>query len=104
MASSKGKLYRLEAIRGLAAIYVLFNYVFIKGPVINGKDYSFLFHFGQEAVILFFLLSGFVIEYSFQKSTDKSFKLYFLKRFLRIYIPLLLIFVVNFIFVSSARG
>ena len=51
-----------------------------------------LFKFGQEAVILFFVLSGFVIYYSYNVGKDKSFKTFFLKRFLRIYIPLFIVF------------
>jgi peptidoglycan/LPS O-acetylase OafA/YrhL len=46
---------------------------------------SFLFRFGQEAVMLFFLLSGFVIYYSFSLGKDKSFQGYFQRRWLRIY-------------------
>ena len=57
------KLTKLEAIRGFASVYVVLHHVFGKGLIIAGKDFSFLFRFGQESVILFFLLSGFVIQY-----------------------------------------
>ncbi len=96
MKTQGQKLYKLEAVRGFAAIYVVFHHLFSKGLILNGHDFSFLFRFGQEAVILFFLLSGFVIQYAFQRTSDKSFKSFFLKRFFRIYIPLLLVFVLNF--------
>lgn len=44
--------------------------------------------------MLFFLISGFVIEFSFSKGRDKSFSGYFIRRFVRIYgvlIPMLVI-------------
>ncbi len=95
--STSRKLGKLEALRGFAAFYVMLGHVF-SGPImINGIDFSFLLDFGQEAVILFFVLSGFVIQYSFEKARDKSFKLFFAKRFLRIYIPLLIVFLLNYI-------
>lgn len=93
----KGRLMKLEAIRGFAALYVAVGHTFSKDMKFGNIDFSFLFGFGQEAVILFFFLSGFVIQYTFQKSKDKSFKVYFMKRFLRIYIPLVLIFGLNYV-------
>ncbi|NJN20097.1 MAG: succinyl transferase OpgC [Leptolyngbya sp. RL_3_1] len=67
------KLWRLEAIRGLAALYIVVSHVL-------GNEYFFL-RFGQEAVMIFFMMSGFVIEYSFQNSRYQNFKSYFKKRF-----------------------
>lgn len=93
---SPPKLQKLEAIRGFAAIYVVFYHLFASGISIYNINFSFLFRFGQEAVILFFVLSGFVIYYSFEKTKDKSIKVFFKKRFLRVYIPLIIVFVVNY--------
>jgi peptidoglycan/LPS O-acetylase OafA/YrhL len=95
----KNKLEKLEAIRGFAAIYVMLGHVFINKVTFFGVNFSIIFRFGQEAVILFFLMSGFVIQYSFENSTNKSFSGFFLKRFFRIYIPLLCVFVANIIVV-----
>ncbi len=78
------KLWRLEALRGLTAFYVFLTHTF--------GEASVLMRFGQEAVMVFFVLSGFVIEYSTQKSRDKGFANYFLKRFLRIYSILIMMF------------
>jgi peptidoglycan/LPS O-acetylase OafA/YrhL len=80
------KLWRLEAVRGAAAAYVTLSHVLPAVPV--------LFSFGQEAVMVFFLLSGFVIEYSSSPKLDRGFGYYFGKRFLRIYSVLLCLFVV----------
>ena len=91
------KLHKLEAVRGFAAIYTATGHIFSKGLVIAGHDFSAVLKFGQEAVILFFLLSGFVIQYSFFFSKDKSFGIFFTKRFLRIYIPLIAVFILNYL-------
>lgn len=90
------KLMKLEAIRGFAALYVVCHHTLPKSTFIFGKEF-FFFRYGQEAVILFFILSGFVIQYAFATSSDKSFKSFFLKRFLRIYIPLLCVFAAQYI-------
>jgi len=84
----KQKLTKLEAVRGLAASYVVLCHSFF--------NKSIIFHFGQEAVILFFILSGFVIHLAYARSKDKSFKLFFTKRFLRIYIPLVCVFICDY--------
>ena len=98
------KLTKLEAIRGFAAVYVVFHHLFSNGFTMWGRDFSFLFKFGQEAVILFFLLSGFVIQYAYLHTKDTSFKTFFIKRFVRIYIPLLLVFIANAaLFLSYGR-
>lgn len=91
------KLYKLEALRGFAAVYVVCYHLFASGLKIFHTDISFLFRFEQEAVLLFFILSGFVIYYSFERSKDKSLKVFFTKRFLRIYVPLVVVFITNYL-------
>jgi peptidoglycan/LPS O-acetylase OafA/YrhL len=51
----KHKLAKLDMLRGAASSYVFLSH-FIRGGLPG-----FLFAFGQEAVMCFFLLSGFVI-------------------------------------------
>lgn len=82
---ASNRLSKLEAIRGLAAAYVAFShlgieYFGIRAPAI----------FAQGAVMLFFIMSGFVICYSTGKvepghSPRGGFKDYFIKRFRRIF-------------------
>lgn len=84
----KGRLDRLESLRGFAAIYVVVGHIcnvhFENGKVLGVSGAYFLpFRFAAEAVILFFLLSGFVIRYS--TKDEVSFAEYFFKRFRRIY-------------------
>jgi peptidoglycan/LPS O-acetylase OafA/YrhL len=61
-----------------------------------GINVGTIFRFGPEAVIVFFVLSGFVIKYTFERSADKSFKYYFVRRFIRLYIPLFFIFLLGY--------
>lgn len=98
------KLEKLEAVRGFAALYVVLFHVLPQKIFIFGINIGFLFRFGSEAVILFFILSGFVINYSWSHSKDKSFKHYFYRRFIRIYIPLLFIFLLAYIIKSYSEG
>jgi len=98
------RLERLEALRGLAAFYVVVHHVVPEQWVVGGVNVALPFRFGQEAVILFFLLSGFVIHYSFTKGRDKSFGSYFAKRALRIYVPLIVVLVTAYLVKSWDEG
>lgn len=96
----KNKLNILEAVRGGAALYVFLVHFMFMYFVDRSNPISILFSFGQEAVILFFLMSGFVIQYSNIRKRI-SFKTYFKRRFFRIYplfiIAILMVFVNNII-------
>jgi peptidoglycan/LPS O-acetylase OafA/YrhL len=77
------KFKKLESVRGFAALYVCICHIW-------GNDATglirYCFSFAQEAVMVFFILSGFVVSWSVQSSRSPwSFKAYFLKRFMRIY-------------------
>ena len=98
------KLYKLEAVRGLAAFYVVLHHTIDHKTAVGGLPVGFLLRFGQEAVILFFLLSGFVINYSFKVGKDKSFSTYLFKRGTRIYIPLFFVFLLGYVGLSYNRG
>jgi peptidoglycan/LPS O-acetylase OafA/YrhL len=76
------RIMKLESLRGFAAVYVFLHHA--QGEPIGWA--SRILSFGQEAVILFFLLSGFVIHRSTCVFREKeSFGVYFLKRVRRIY-------------------
>lgn len=92
-----GKLRKLEALRGFAALYVVLHHSVPHDLRLQGLYVGWLLRFGQEAVILFFLISGFVINYSFVRSTDRGFSTFFSKRAARIYIPLWLVFAVHYL-------
>jgi peptidoglycan/LPS O-acetylase OafA/YrhL len=65
------KNYKLELIRGLAAIAVLFTHLRNVVPYINSRHHGLLINlvsaWGGEAVIVFFILSGIVIFLSYEK-------------------------------------
>ena len=100
----KGRLDKLEAMRGFAALYVVFFHALPQKFYLWGLDVGVFFRFGPESVILFFILSGFVIKYTFEKSRDKSFKHYFIRRFIRLYIPLFVIFILGYVIKCIHEG
>ncbi|CAN5328919.1 hypothetical protein BH09SUM1_BH09SUM1_17330 [soil metagenome] len=90
MPTKRDKLYKLEALRGLAACCVIFSHVGKifqeKAGLSRGAIIYAPFRFGQEAVMLFFILSGFVIYYSFcGRGTHRGLLDYFVRRLRRIY-------------------
>ncbi|WP_397446204.1 acyltransferase family protein [Polaribacter sp. R77954] len=100
----KHKLEKLEAIRGFSALYVVLFHMLPQKIMVLGINIGILFRFGSEAVIMFFILSGFVIKYTWEKNPNKTFKTYFLKRFARIYIPLLFIFLMAYLLKCYSEG
>jgi len=101
---TKKRLEKLEALRGFAAIYVVFFHLLPQKIYLLGINIGMIFRFGPEAVIVFFVLSGFVIKYTYTRSLDKSFKYYFTRRFIRLYIPLFFIFLLGYLIKSYAEG
>ena len=91
----KRRIEIVEAARGAAALYVMVGHVFWTAFEVTGSGGPLfrLFRYGHEAVILFFLLSGFSIHYSYcQRPLGQSpeLKKYFIGRLRRIY-PIFLI-------------
>ncbi|CAN5417082.1 acyltransferase [soil metagenome] len=89
----------LEAVRGLAALYVAIGHLVLQVLQPSQGIVRFLFQFGQEAVIVFFLLSGFVIELSAGKRWD-GWASYLLRRAVRIYPAYLIALLCTFIAVG----
>jgi peptidoglycan/LPS O-acetylase OafA/YrhL len=102
--AKKSRLEKLEALRGFAALYVVFFHVLPQKIYLLGINVGAIFRFGPEAVIVFFVLSGFVIKYTFDRSADKSFKFYFIRRFIRLYIPLFFIFLLGYLIKCYSEG
>lgn len=78
------RLYELECLRGFAAAYVVAFHVL--RPELQSYSYllSIPFRFGQEAVIVFFVLSGFVIHYSWTSGPQRPWSGYAIARVVRI--------------------
>lgn len=86
----------LDSVRGLAAISVMLLHFFLAFKVcvpdfnlISVVDRSPLriFWSGTEAVILFFVLSGFVLSMSYYNTVTLKYKDYLIRRICRIYLP-----------------
>ncbi|WP_260736751.1 acyltransferase family protein [Tunturiibacter lichenicola] len=87
------RFYELDSLRGVAALTVVFHHfaricperlthLLIRTPLR-------LLIAGHQAVILFFLLSGFVLTLPYKKKNSLSYGLFLLKRVCRIYLPYL---------------
>ncbi|SFE02828.1 Peptidoglycan/LPS O-acetylase OafA/YrhL, contains acyltransferase and SGNH-hydrolase domains [Chitinophaga sp. CF118] len=96
---AENKLWPLEVCRGVAAIYVVLHHSRQMLP----HAIQPLLLFGQEAVILFFLLSGFVIHYNYsvKKGFDRADFLW--KRFVRIY-PIFILVMLLSVVLNIATG
>ncbi|MFC4100406.1 acyltransferase family protein [Paenibacillus xanthanilyticus] len=114
------RYHQLDSIRGIAALTVLLGHfassilIFCTCTNTTGNEdhvilnlfkYTPLSFFGagHEAVILFFLLSGFVLSLPFFKQTNTGYGQYLIRRICRIYIPfaIALLFAVVMYFISS---
>ncbi|CAN5799906.1 hypothetical protein BH11PLA1_BH11PLA1_13470 [soil metagenome] len=86
VAARRGaRLEKLEAIRGFAATYVFIVHA-VKVFFPDLGRWNAPFRLGTEAVILFFIMSGFVIYFSvFGAGRTETFRAYFIKRVRRIY-------------------
>jgi peptidoglycan/LPS O-acetylase OafA/YrhL len=87
------RFHELDSLRGLAALTVVFHHFSrICSPrVLHVLDRTplRLLVAGHQAVILFFLLSGFVLTLPYKKSGSFSYESFLLKRICRIYLPYL---------------
>jgi peptidoglycan/LPS O-acetylase OafA/YrhL len=116
--TKQSKLLFLDGMRGLAALYVMIGHARwllwegYQNFNIHPNDYSLidkalmyffsLFKWGHEFVLLFFVLSGFVIHYGYcsklklDKAASLNFAQYFSRRTRRIYPPFLLALLLTF--------
>lgn len=86
--SLSGPLRRsLDVVRALAGCYVVIHHIVVNSALSGPLTY--IFKFGQEAVIVFFLLSGFLIYASERSRIRSDLHGYYLRRLRRIY-PLLI--------------
>lgn len=107
----------LDGLRGIAALIVMIGHArlllwegFTSGYKLHEQAYSVIdkalmysfsiFRYGHEMVILFFILSGFVIHLRFSDRQNRvpiNLKTFWYKRFKRLYPPLLFVFLLAFI-------
>lgn len=83
----------LDSLRGLAALSVLFSHMYLLFHETLISELLFEFGIlriavaGSEAVILFFILSGFVLSLPFYSNRQVNYGAYVIRRFCRIYTP-----------------
>jgi peptidoglycan/LPS O-acetylase OafA/YrhL len=98
-------IQKLDAIRGAACLYILLhNFVYgLYGKELVSGNLKLLFSAGQEVVIIFFILSGFVVRLSLERHPKTLFRTFFVRRFRRIYFPLVITFLVS-LAIAALRG
>jgi peptidoglycan/LPS O-acetylase OafA/YrhL len=92
--SSDGRRYiELDSMRGLAALVVVFHHFLFMWQYRDTKTVSvwtelrYPFVAGHESVILFFLLSGFVLSLPYLRGKRQRYTTFLLRRIIRIYFP-----------------
>lgn len=98
------KLYRLEAVRGAAAFYLLLHHTLPQDIGLAGINVRYVLGWGQEALMVFLLLSGFVIHYSWSLASDRRLLAYLLKRCTRLFVPLLAVLPLAWLVYSWQQG
>ncbi|MBP0016108.1 MAG: acyltransferase [Cyanobacteria bacterium SBLK] len=97
-------IQKLDSLRGFAALYVLVYHCADSADFIPKILKIGFFSFGQEAVMMFFLLSGFVIHMSCSQKDVLDVRNYLIRRFRRIYFPFFIsLFVSTFIFLFNNK-
>jgi peptidoglycan/LPS O-acetylase OafA/YrhL len=100
--SNRQHYHQLDALRGVAALMVVVNHFVLLGPLAwVPKTPLRIFALGHEAVILFFVLSGFVLTLQLRSSRGISYRDYLIKRICRIYLPYLAVLVATFSIVDA---
>ncbi len=90
------KITPIETLRGFAAIYVAVGHLVLSQNLVVGPG-QIAFKFGGEAVMLFFLVSGFVVMFSVMRTPDMRFGEYLWRRATRIYPVFLLALLVGYL-------
>jgi peptidoglycan/LPS O-acetylase OafA/YrhL len=85
--SSRPRLLQLDALRGLAAVTVIFHHFRASFSTLPGHWFYLLVGSGSSAVVLFFVLSGYVLSLPAWAGTQGRYSIYVVRRVCRIYLP-----------------
>jgi len=100
--SSRQHYHQLDALRGVAALSVVISHFALVGPLEWASQSPFRVNsLGHQAVILFFILSGFVLTLQLRSGRSISYKDFLVKRICRIYLPYLVVLVATFSIVNA---
>lgn len=91
---ASGRIHGLDSIRGVAAFAVVLNHFYNMVPQLK-DDSSWLINYtplhwliaGRCAVVVFFVLSGFVLALPYMRGNAPSYRGFVIKRVCRIYVP-----------------
>lgn len=119
------RIESLDSLRGLASLSVVIHHILLATPLfflthehhkvdewlvtLFSSSPLHMLWAGHEAVMLFFVLSGFVLALPFLNQRNTSYPKYITKRFCRIYIPYIIsivisIFLMNMINPTNVNG
>jgi len=103
----------LDSLRGIAAMTVVIFHCMISFVIFHSANYKSeyangfikiitesplkLIWNGKEAVLLFFILSGFVLSISYLNGRARAFDIFLVRRFARIYIPYAVVMAISII-------
>jgi peptidoglycan/LPS O-acetylase OafA/YrhL len=85
--SGRPRLFALDALRGLAAVSVVVHHFHEAFSAGNVRWWSVLFGSGKAAVVLFFVLSGYVLSLPSWEGRQGPYGIYLVRRVCRIYLP-----------------
>ncbi len=84
----------LDSVRGIAAFVVVLNHFYDVAPAFKAQTQGLMawtpLHWlvsGRFAVVLFFVLSGFVLALPYRAGKAQAYRQYFIRRMCRIYLP-----------------
>lgn len=101
----ESKLKGLDTLRAIASLVVVWGHIELLKERNNIDAPSYWGPNGQFAVVLFFVLSGFLITYLIVKEKEKyndfSFKKFYVRRALRIWPLYYLILIISYLFFSN---
>jgi len=85
--SAAGRVVELDSLRGVAAATVVVHHLWGISSNTPPAWYFVPITSGQEAVILFFVLSGYVLSLPVWTGRQSSYPIYLVRRIFRIYVP-----------------
>ncbi|MES2391798.1 MAG: acyltransferase [Acidobacteriota bacterium] len=86
-SAGHGRLIELDALRGVAALIVVWHHFRLAFDVSDPRWYLRPFFAGEAAVMVFFTLSGFVLSMPVWTGRQPGYGAYLVRRFFRIYVP-----------------
>lgn len=96
MTASNIRFDNLDVLRGIAAISVVVQHYTTSAGIMNDLSY---FSFGKFGVVLFFLISGFLIPNSLSHRNEKPIMSFLVSRFFRLY-PIYWVSIIFFVLTS----